>query len=246
MTRIGIDVGSTYTKYCIKEQEKITELFEEKTPIRQAEYFHQKLAGFLERFPDAEFISCGYGKENIEGTRSINELTALARGTAFFSPDSDVVLDIGGQDTKVIVQKDGRLQKFFINDRCAAGSGMFLYNTLNLLEKDFSSVKLTGDQPPKITLNSVCAVFAQSEIVKLLAGNADPDDIIYAVIWHILTQAKILLTKVNIGSNGILLSGGLTRVKDFDAVATKVLQKKCYVLPQSDYLSAIGCALHEL
>lgn len=244
MYKIGIDIGSTYTKYCImNEGRDITELFSEKTPIRQKEFFEAKLMEIMEKFPNADIVSCGYGKKNIQALKNINELTALALGGHFLAPDSDIILDIGGQDTKIIRQENGRLKEFFINGKCAAGSGMFLANVLRMLEKDFWKIDLTGTETTPLKLSSVCAVFASSEIVTLLADNVNEDDIIKAVIWHILIQAKLLLKKVK--RSKILLSGGFTKIPGFCKYAENALECECVVAPNGSYLSAIGCALME-
>lgn len=243
MNGIGIDVGSTYTKYCVMENGTITHLHSEKTPIRQQEYFENVKKDLRKRYPDLDIVSCGYGKQNVNDGKKINELTALAKGVGFLAPESNVVLDIGGQDTKVIVQENGCLKKFFVNNKCAAGSGMFLASTLQMLEKNFEDIDLRNIGEPSVALASVCAVFAQSEIVRLLADNVSPDEIIYALVWHILTKAKELLSKVKIGSNGILLSGGLTQIIGFDEFSSKAFQEMCCINKKAAYFSSIGCAL---
>lgn len=242
MYRIGIDIGSTYTKYCIMDSSRgIVDLFSEKTPIRQKEYFDEKCTELIERYSKAEIISCGYGKRNARASRSINELTALAKGSNFIAPKSSIILDIGGQDTKIICQENGSLEKFFINDKCAAGSGRFLANIAQLLEIDFGTIDLTGVESPRIKLSSVCAVFAQSEIVELIASNTPGDVILQAVIWHILIQAKALTGKVK--ESAILLSGGLTQIKGIKSFAERVFERKCCIPKSGMYLSAIGCSL---
>ena len=242
MCRIGIDVGSTYTKYCVMDESgAIVDLLSERTPIRQKEYFSAKQEKLSQRYGDACIVSCGYGKRNVPGFKNINELTALARGVFYSEPESDVVLDIGGQDTKVILQSDGQLKRFFLNDRCAAGSGAFLANTAALLETEFEKIDLTDAKCPKIRLSSVCAVFAQSEIVELIAENTPAEEIIKAVVWQILVQAKALLGKI--GSSSVLLSGGLTRIPGIGPYAQRALECECRVPENGNFLSAIGCAL---
>lgn len=242
MSGIGIDVGSTYAKYCIMENCGIKELYSEKTPIRQQEHFKRIKQELKAKYPDLDIVSCGYGKQNATDGKKINELIALAKGVGFLSPESKVVLDIGGQDTKVIVQENGMLKKFFVNNKCAAGSGLFLSNTLQLIEKKFEEIDLRNVEKPSVMLTSVCAVFAQSDIVRLLADNVSSDEIVYAVIWHILTQAKVLLSKVKINEDGILLSGGLTQIVGFADFASIALGHKCVVNEKGLYYSAIGCS----
>lgn len=242
MNGIGIDVGSTYTKYCIVKNGKISTLSSEKTPIRQKEYFQDKKKTMLETYPQFSIVSCGYGKQNASMGKTINELTALAKGVHHLSPEFHVILDIGGQDTKLIVQENGMLKKFFLNDKCAAGSGMFLANTITLLEQRFEDIDLQNMYAPPFTLSSVCAIFAQTEIVHLVAENTPPESILQAVIWHILTQAKSLLSKVSLEHETLLLSGGLTMIPGFDQFASHALGTVCSSSKSSPFFSAIGCA----
>ena len=243
MLRLGIDVGSTYTKYCVlSSEDKIEECFAEKTPVRQKEYFEGRMAQLYRQKGEFASASCGYGKANVSfAQNTINELTALARGGCFICPEVKTILDIGGQDTKIICHENGKLRDFFINDRCAAGSGMFLINTLRLLEMDYDDIDLESSNAD-LALSSICAVFAQTEITELIAANVPPEDIVNAVIRHILLQAKSLLGKLEI-KNGILLSGGFTEIKGFEAMACRILETECVVKPYGKYMSAIGCAL---
>lgn len=239
MYRIGIDVGSTYTKYCVMQGNDIGSLFMERTPIRQKEYFEKKICDLQREYPNAEIISCGYGKRNVERINSVNELTALARGSYFVTGANGLVLDIGGQDTKIIAQEQGRLKEFFINDKCAAGSGMFLTNIIDMIGMNFEGISLKNVHEPSVKLSSVCAVFAQSEIVELIANNYTEEEILKAVIWQIFVKAKPLLDKVNRGP--ILLSGGMSQIEGISSFAEKALGRECYVLKKGAYLAAVGC-----
>lgn len=245
MYRIGIDIGSTFTKYCVLEnavEEPV--LFSEQTPIRQREYFADKLAQLKKTYPGCSIVTCGYGRKNIGHDKTISELTALSVGAAWQCPGTPVILDIGGQDTKVIRQEDGRLKAFFINEKCAAGCGLFLGNVLHLLQVDFEEIDLTGVGEPELRLSSVCAVFAQSEIVELLAADVSGTAIIQAVLSQILVQAKALLGKVD--CSAVILSGGLTKIPGIREFAERILDKQVVLPEKGAYLSAIGCALAEL
>ena len=242
MPIIGIDVGSTYTKYCIMDDSyHIVSLFSEKTPVRQKEYFDRKIWELKEDYPNSQIVSCGYGRKNISAVKNISELTALALGSFYSAPEIDTVLDIGGQDTKIICHNSGILNGFFVNDRCAAGSGMFLANICGMLEMDFRKIDLSHVRNTRITLSSVCAVFAQSEIVDLVSRNVLAEDIIQAVITQILVQSKSLLRKVK--TSGILLSGGLSQIRGIDLFASEILGTTCSVTPNGGFLSSIGCAI---
>lgn len=240
MYRLGIDIGSTYTKYCLMQDNDVVDLWSEKTRVFQKSYFDEILTEWNKRYPEIEVISCGYGRKNVDGIKQVNELSALAKGVCHLIGESAVVLDIGGQDTKIIVQEKGALKEFFINDKCAAGSGMFLINTLNLLDMSFENIHLMEDAD-KIKLSSTCAVFAQSGIVELIADNVSKDDIVTAVIKHILIKSKPLLGKVQ--TDRIILSGGLSNIRGIAEMAEKVLGCRCDVMKDGMYMAAMGCAL---
>jgi predicted CoA-substrate-specific enzyme activase len=237
---IGIDIGSTYTKYCVLDGSEIKMLSSEKTPVRQKEYFEKKVAELNSLYPGAPIVSCGYGKNNAGSGKTVSELVALAAGAGMAAPEYNVVLDIGGQDTKIIVCESGKLKEFFVNDKCAAGCGMFVVNSTNLLQTEFGDIKL-GEDMPSIKLSSTCAVFAQSEITELIADNAQPDEIMKAVIWQILVQSKVLLGKVR--CDRILFTGGLTQIPGIERYAASVFGMPVTIPKNSVYLSAIGAAI---
>ncbi len=242
MFKIGIDVGSTFTKYCIlDEDDQIVKLFSEKSPVHQIEYFEKKLADVESEYQTNRIAACGYGRKNVSVGKKINELIALAKGSESVAPDMSVILDIGGQDTKIIVQHNGKLEKFFINDKCAAGSGRFLSNVCNMLNIELKDINLLPISDVKLKLSSVCAVYAQSEIVELIANNVHEDIIISSVVEQILFQSKSIFDKVECKS--VLLSGGMTRINGIKSYAESVLGKKCIIKENNAFLSALGCAL---
>lgn len=239
---IGIDIGSTYTKYCVMNGGEITKLFSEVTPVRQKKYFEDVCEKLKIKYPNSKIISCGYGKKNIANAKNINELTALARGSFYVMPEFELVLDIGGQDTKIIRHENGILKEFFINDKCAAGSGIFFENTARLLGIDFKNINLYHAPQSNFVLSSVCAVFAQSEIVELIAANYDELEILRAALHQILTKAKALLSKMKAAP--IFLTGGLTQIKGFKEFAESILKRDCVISNYyGTFLAAIGCAL---
>ena len=241
MYRIGIDVGSTFTKYCVMQDEKILTLFCEKTPIRQQAYFDEKKVELCDLYPGAEIVSCGYGKANVKGIKRINELTALAEGAYFCTRENGAILDIGGQDTKIILQEKGKLKGFFVNDKCAAGSGMFLSSVLDMIGVSFECIDMTKIIDVPMNLSSTCAVFAQSEIVELIAENRTEEEILAAVMSQILIKTKPLIGKIQ--ERKIMLSGGLSRIPGMESFASKILEVDCWLNDKGCFFSAIGCSV---
>ena len=241
MSSIGIDIGSTYTKYCVLDGSEIVMLSSEKTPVRQKEFFEKKTSELNSLYPGAPVVSCGYGKNNAGSGKTVSELVALAAGAGKIAPDHNVVLVIGGQDTKIIVCENGKLKEFFVNDKCAAGCGMFVANTINMLQTKFCDISLGDGMQPSVKLSSTCAVFAQTEITELIAGNAQPEEIMRAVIWQVLVQSRALLGKVR--ADKILFTGGLTQIPGIERYASTVFGLPVTVPENSNYLSAIGAAI---
>ena len=241
MRTVGIDIGSTYTKYCCMDGGEVMMLFAEKTPVRQKEYFDKKTLELRSLYHSDKIFSCGYGKNNAGADGSVSELVALAAGAGMTAPDFDVVLDIGGQDTKIIVCKEGRLKEFFVNDKCAAGCGMFVANSTNLLQQEFAEISLEGSDEPSLKLSSTCAVFGQTEITKLIADNVNPEEIMKGVIWQVLIQSKALLGKVR--CDRLLFTGGLSQIPGIERYASSVFGIPVTVPENSQYLSAIGAAI---
>ena len=123
---------------------------------------------------------------------------------------------------------------------CAAGSGMFLNHTLSTLEIRYEDVELDYKKD-MVGLSSVCAVFAQSEIVALLAENVMPTDIINSVVRHVLIQARTLLEKTD--CTEVILSGGFSNLKGIALFAENILDKKVIIPEYAHYLSAVGCCI---
>jgi predicted CoA-substrate-specific enzyme activase len=220
---------------------KILSLATERTPVRQKDYFDKKTAELEVLYPGASMVTCGYGRHNAGSGKTISELVALAAGAGMTAPDHNVVLDIGGQDTKIIVCENGKLKEFFVNDKCAAGCGMFVANTTNLLQTEFRDISLLGSEQPSVKLSSTCAVFAQSEITELIADNAQPEEIMKGVIWQVLVQSKALLGKVR--CDRLLFTGGLSQIPGIEIYASSVFGIPVTIPEHSAYLSAIGAAI---
>jgi len=243
MRSIGIDIGSMYTKYCVMVDGVVDQLFVERTPVRQSEYFKQKLLMWELKYPNCKIVSCGYGKQNVKAFKNVSELTALAVGLHYQFPSISIALDIGGQDTKLIRETEGKLNDFFVNDKCASGSGQFLANVLNILGIRFEDINLAHyTDKTYIKLSSVCAVFAQSEIVELMANDVAPERIVLATIHQILVQASSLLKKCKQGGV-IALSGGLTQIQGIGEIASDIFNKTVTIPDNPHHLSAIGCAM---
>jgi (R)-2-hydroxyacyl-CoA dehydratese activating ATPase len=156
-------------------------------------------------------VATGYGRVRLlEADQVITELTCHARGTYFLDSQIRTVIDIGGQDSKVIrLSPDGSLYDFVMNDKCAAGTGRFLESAATVMEVDLdalSRIALTSVNP--CTINSTCAVFAESEIISLLAADMKASDIAAGLYQAFAQRIGNLARRLRVMPPMALVGGG--------------------------------------
>jgi predicted CoA-substrate-specific enzyme activase len=226
---IGVDVGASFTKICVMTPDSaILRLDTVRTPIMQKEYFTDLSARLRQQYGDIAITSCGYGQRNINHNHTVSELTALAWGIHYAAPNYQTVLDIGGQDAKVISCVNGKVTAFALNDQCAAGCGLFFLNALSILNTCFVDVSLQD-----ITcapLSAVCAVFAQTEIVRRVSAGESAQVIIDAAAATIMRQATRLLGKIHV-YEPIAFTGGLSLVSGAAQMISHMLGMQVAVPP---------------
>ena len=128
------------------------------------------------------------------------EITCHGAGAAFLCPGCDTVIDIGGQDSKVILldPSGGQVKDFLMNDKCAAGTGRFLEMTMSRVGSDIASIDTFVEGAEPVTINSMCAVFAESEIIGLLAQETPPGSIALGCIYSICRRTAIFAQKLSL------------------------------------------------
>jgi len=198
MRTAGIDIGSRTIKLVTVEGGKIiTSLLSDTThdPLDQCKRL-------MAQTSFDKILATGYGRHFFGtefGTSTITEIKAFARGAKAFFQDCRTILDIGGQDTKAIgLDEKGNVSKFEMNDRCAAGTGMFLEiiaKTLGYDLEEFGKEALKAQN--SIQINSMCTVFAQSEVTSLLAKRQKREDIARGIHLAILNRTLSLLKRVS-------------------------------------------------
>jgi predicted CoA-substrate-specific enzyme activase len=192
-------------------------------------------------------VVTGYGRAMAElsfGFPTVTEIKACARGAHASVPGCRTVLDIGGQDIKAIaLDGAGRAVNFEMNDRCAAGTGRFLEMTAAALRyrlPQFGSGALSGSDGVKIS--SMCAVFAESEIVGLLSRGAKRQDIALAVHRAIASRAVSMAARLGIHPP-VVLAGGAARNRCLAKLIGEALKCRLVVPRQPQMLGALGAAL---
>lgn len=130
--------------------------------------------------------------------KSITEITCHARGAHFLNPEVRTVIDIDGQDSKVIrLDENGAVANFVMNDKCAAGTGRFLEMMARTMEMDLDQMSEAGlTYKEDITISSMCTVFAESEVVSLIAQNKETDDIVHGLNKAVASKTAALAKRV--------------------------------------------------
>ncbi len=190
-------------------------------------------------------VATGYGRRLVPGAgRTFTEITCHARGTAAMCPGVRLVIDIGGQDSKAItIDEDGLVEDFAMNDRCASGTGRFYEVLARALEcelDELPSLALRGGRD--LEVSSMCATFAETEIVSLLAQGLPPADIASSV--HRAIAARTLALVAQVGKRTpVVLTGGVARNRAAVRFLAEALNLEVQVPARPQITGAYGAAL---
>jgi predicted CoA-substrate-specific enzyme activase len=151
----------------------------------------------------------GYGKGSITfAKKTVSEITAHARGVNYVFPETMGIIDVGGQDSKIIVVDRGKVLDFLMNDKCAAGTGKFLENSAKALEvsiDELGRLALTSTSPAKIS--SMCTVFAESEVISLRAKGYAKKDIAAGLVESIAQRISVMAKRMGLKENVAFVGG---------------------------------------
>ena len=250
MITVGIDVGSITTKAAVVEDGKLIADRIMRTGFNAKNagktVFDNILAELnLVASGIDSIISTGYGRNSIDfAGRAVTEITCHAAGAHYLSPETRSVIDIGGQDSKAIaIDENGAVRNFAMNDKCAAGTGRFLEVMANALQVDlenFGQFSLNAEQPSKIS--SLCTVFAESEVISLIAKGEKRENIIAGIHESIASRVVAMANRVGM-SAPIMMTGGVAK----NAGVLKALETKLghsiEVSEKTQVTGAIGAAL---
>ncbi|MBM3501721.1 MAG: hypothetical protein FJX74_23960 [Armatimonadetes bacterium] len=217
MLAVGLDIGSTTTKAAVTDGDAILGHAVTATGANCRRAVEVALrealaAGGRSAEEIGYTLATGYGRRLVEADTTLSEITANAAGARFLTRDATpirTVIDIGGQDSKVIaVDADGIVQNFAMNDKCAAGTGRFLEVMSRILEVDLDQLGLLSLQSSeRIPISSVCTVFAETEVISLLADGRRAPDIIAGVHRSIAKRVGDLARGVGI-AEPVFFDGG--------------------------------------
>jgi predicted CoA-substrate-specific enzyme activase len=207
--------------------------------------FEKVLAeGGVSRLDVRRTVATGYGRGAISiADTTITEITCHAVGVRHLVPDVRTVIDIGGQDSKLVrLDRNGKVRDFAMNDRCAAGTGRFLEvvaDRLGLSLGDLGPMAARSRSPAAIS--SMCVVFAETEIIGLLAGGRACEDIVAGVQTAIASRIVAMAGR-NVESP-IIFTGGVARISGMETALQTALGQPVAISPEPQMTGALGAAL---
>ncbi len=190
-------------------------------------------------------VATGYGRISIPfADKKVTEISCHAMGAHHLYPDTGTVIDIGGQDSKVIhVGQGGKVLDFAMNDKCAAGTGRFLEvmaSTFQLSLDELGELCLKATEA--IPISSVCTVFAESEVISLIAQNKPKEDIILGLHTAIVNRVWNMVQTVGV-HGAVTMTGGVAKNKGVVTLFEKKLDKPIHVYHEPQIVGALGAAL---
>ncbi len=247
----GIDVGSLSTDVVVLDAKGgVGGAAVVATGASTRKACEEALARALEQAAAAEAdvafaVATGYGREGVAAAGlKVTEITCHARGARHLFPEARTVLDVGGQDSKVIrLSADGKVIDFAMNDKCAAGTGRFLEVMARALEMDLEEMGPRSLQSKKpLAVSSMCTVFAESEVISLIAGGAAPEDIACGIHAAVADRVASLADRTGIRPP-VVMTGGVAK----NPGARKALENRfglALLVPEEPQTAgALGAAL---
>ena len=193
-------------------------------------------------------VATGYGRFNIpfaNGTKT--EITCHAKGAHALNPAIRTIVDIGGQDSKVIcLDAGGAVENFIMNDKCAAGTGRFLEAMARTLEVSLDEMSAAGlTWKRDLSISSMCTVFAESEVISLIADNHSEADIVHGLNKSIAARTASMVSRAK-GRPPYMMTGGVARNRGVVQQLEAKLGEPLFIADNPDLCGALGAALFAL
>ena len=247
---LGIDIGSTASKCVIMADGKDI-VAKALIPVGAGTSGPQRaINAVLEeagmKREDMDYIlATGYGRNSLEdfADHQMSELSCHAKGASYLFPEVRTVIDIGGQDVKVMRVENGAMTNFQMNDKCAAGTGRFLDVMARILEVDVNDLGTLGAQSTKyVGISSTCTVFAESEVISQLAQGTNKCDIINGIHKSVANRVVGLAHRVGVQEQ-VVMTGGVAQNRGIVDALQEQLGVTVHTSPLTQYNGALGAAL---
>ncbi len=250
MIYAGIDIGSITAKAALIKDGILLDTLVIPTGYNHLNAGTRVFEALLEktgvsRTDIAAIVATGYGRASIDfADKAMTEILCHGTGAHFLNPDIRGIIDVGGQDSKaILLDSQGRVENFAMNDKCAAGTGRFLEVMARALEVDLDQMgdfSLKAEQPSKIS--SICTVFAESEVISMIARQEKRENIIAGIHESAAARVAILAAKIKI-KEPVMMTGGVAKNKGMVSALETRLGLKLIIGSLSQENGAIGAAV---
>jgi predicted CoA-substrate-specific enzyme activase len=248
----GIDIGSLSTEAVIYDQEEgirgyailLTGGSSREASQRSLDQAIEKANTTREEITRIVSTGCARGIAEF-ADQKITEITCIAQGVNHFFPDCHTIIDIGGQDTKVIrVDEKGKVLEFDMNDKCAAGTGRFLEVMANALAVDLEEMgERSLRYQNELKISSICTVFAESEVVSLVSEGHPVEDILRAIHNAIADRTIGLLERIGEVQPPVVMTGGVAKNIGVVKALEEKLETSLAIHSEPQIVGALGAAL---
>ncbi|WP_418539995.1 acyl-CoA dehydratase activase [Massilistercora timonensis] len=246
MNYVGIDIGSTASKVVARGETQMEFVLptgwnsKETTRIIQ-ERLKEHNVDVLDE--TTKVVATGYGRIAVDfADYVITEITCHARGGRELGSDNCGIIDVGGQDTKVILVQNGMVHDFLMNDKCSAGTGKFLEvmaNRLGVTLQELFDLAAAGEVLP---ISSLCTVFAESEVINYIGEGRKREDIAAGVVDSVAAKVAQLAQRKNLPEQ-VILTGGLSHSRYFTRILSAKMDQTVTPTDYGRYAGALGAAL---
>jgi len=247
--RIGIDIGSSCAKTVVLDETgHIAWHFLQPTgwsSVETALEIRHKLEAEGIMLESSSVVATGYGRISVPyAEKYVTEITCHAKGACrIFNASELLVIDIGGQDTKIISVENGAVKDFVMNDKCSAGTGRFLEIMSNTLAVKPAELCDMASRGGGVSISSMCTVFAESEVISLIGRGETRENIAFALVESIVKKVASQANRIQSTRGTVCLTGGLCDFEFLRESLSKELNTEIITSSEGRYAGAIGAAL---
>lgn len=244
MDYIGIDIGSTSAKMAVLGEHIMKTVIPTGWSSREAA---ENLAEILHsngvNLNESVVYATGYGRNAVAfAKKTVTEITCHAKGGSSVFGGDCTILDVGGQDTKVIAVKNGMVEDFLMNDKCSAGTGKFVEVMANRLNVSIDELFRLAAQGTPLPISSLCTVFAESEIISHIGEGRAKEDIAAGIVDSVATKVAQMTGRFN-GCDNYVLTGGLSHIAYFAEIIGKKIKSTVTNSANGKFAGALGAAV---
>lgn len=252
MISAGVDIGSITTETLLFDKEKgiigytILETGADSRKTSELALDKVLTNSGKERSDITYTVATGCGRKRVSYAKdTITEITCIARGVNYLFPEAKTVIDIGGQDTKVVrLDGKGRVLEFEMNDKCAAGTGRFIEVMASALKVDLDKIgERSLNYKKDLTISSICTVFAESEVISLVSEGEELEDILFGIHRAIADRTMGLINRLGGVDGEVVMTGGVAKNIGVVRALEKVMNTPVKISAEPQIVGSLGAAI---